>query len=80
MRATGLVALAMVLAWPAAAQDIVIQEMPSRIVEVSEKSIDAIQARLASGEWTSAPSPGLRLASSETMAMITPDKAALTTR
>lgn len=49
----GLLALALMSA-PAMAQDIVLRELPPASIAVGEKSIDALQAMMASGQWTSA--------------------------
>ncbi|WP_077510923.1 amidase [Sphingomonas sp. LM7] len=51
---TGLLALALIAGAPAAAQDIVIRELPSTVAAFQEKSIDAQQAMMASGQLSSA--------------------------
>jgi amidase len=51
---TGLFALALIVAVPAMAQDIVIRELPSPVAAFEEKSIDEQQAMMASGTQTSA--------------------------
>jgi amidase len=51
---TGLLALALMTSVPAMAQDIVLRELPPASIAVGEKSIDQLQAMLASGKWTSA--------------------------
>jgi amidase len=50
----GLAALALAAASPAMAQDIVLREQPAETIAIGEKSVDELQAMLASGKWTSA--------------------------
>ncbi|TGX53669.1 amidase [Sphingomonas gei] len=50
---TGLLALAMVLAAPAMAQEVMTRGRPSSVASFQEKSIDEQQAMMASGEQTS---------------------------